>query len=124
MLTVIKEFSFDYAHWLPGYNGKCRNLHGHTAKLRVEVSGPPSGEKVYPGMVVDFKDVSSIVKQVVVEVLDHQCLNSLPMFENVPPTCENMVCWIVGRLQAFFGEHLVSVELWETPTSFVRWRKE
>lgn len=78
-----REFSFDAAHFLPWHGGKCKNLHGHTYRLLVEVSGPLNQN----GILWDFADMKTLVYAHVTGVLDHQNLNA--MFEN--PTAEKIV---------------------------------
>jgi len=122
MKTVTKVFEFDYAHYLPDYPGKCRNLHGHRGILEVEVSGLPymntSRNKFtnYPGMIVDFGDLKKIVEENIIDVLDHQFLNEVKGLE--VPTAENMASWMWKALQEFFQENLVRVRVYETSTSF------
>lgn len=73
---VTKEFSFAYAHLLPNHSGKCRNLHGHNAKLVVKVSGQVNynGTRTDEGMVMDFGDLKKIVNEAVVDKWDHKFL--------------------------------------------------
>lgn len=129
-ITVVKEFTFDAAHRLPNYLGKCVNLHGHTYKLQV---GFRRTVILETGMVVDFNDLSAIVKAEVVQPLDHAYLNEVTLdgFPRETPTAENMIIWIIGRLCAatarlapFVGADLVLVRLWETPTSYAEWVPE
>ena len=54
MLKIAKEFSFDIAHMLDGHDGKCKNLHGHTYRLQVEVGGPLHASGPKAGMVMDY----------------------------------------------------------------------
>ena len=72
-IRVTKEFSFETGHALYGYDGKCKNVHGHSYKLAVTVIGTPVSEKnaVKLGMVIDFGDLKKIVKEEVVDVFDH-----------------------------------------------------
>jgi 6-pyruvoyltetrahydropterin/6-carboxytetrahydropterin synthase len=86
---------FDAAHFLPGYNGKCANMHGHTWHVEVEVSGP-----VYEadGMVVDLtilkRDVTAVIDK-----FDHKVLNeTFPFGGPLSPTCENLAQWIFDKL--------------------------
>ena len=123
-LTVIKRFEFEYAHYLPGYNGPCRQLHGHRAELEVGVSAEINPKT---GMVVDFKNLKGVVKQMVIDRLDHRCLNELeiPGFPLDCPTAENTILWIVEQLQkawAISDIELTLVRLWETSGSWVEWR--
>lgn len=115
-VLVTKEFSFDAAHHLYAYNGKCVGLHGHTYRLLVTVSAVPDDI----GLAIDFSDLKRIVKQCVVDRLDHQYLNAV-----LPPmntTAENMVVWIYEQIASAletegFQIRMERVLLWETPTS-------
>ncbi|MCO4780523.1 MAG: 6-pyruvoyl tetrahydropterin synthase family protein, partial [Flavobacteriaceae bacterium] len=64
-IRITKQFSFETGHALFGYDGKCRNVHGHSYKLSVTVIGSPIEEKgaVKLGMVIDFSDLKKIVKE-------------------------------------------------------------
>ena len=96
-MLVTKEFTFDSAHNIPDYEGKCERLHGHTYRLRVTVEAPVDPDS---GIAVDFCEVSDLVKSEVIEVLDHTYLN-----ETVPvSTAENVAVWIWRRI----GDHLGS----------------
>lgn len=106
-LSVTKVFTFDSAHQLPNHPGKCRRLHGHTYKLEVTVEAELD---VKTGMVLDFYDLSSVVKDKVVSRLDHRYLNDF--IEN--STAENLCLWIANELAEL---PLKQVRLWETPTS-------
>jgi 6-pyruvoyltetrahydropterin/6-carboxytetrahydropterin synthase len=107
--SVSKEFEFAAAHFLTKYHGKCENLHGHNYRLVVTVTGPLNDDDV----VVDFVDLKRLVKQQVVDLLDHTNLND--RFEN--PTCELVAKWIYEQLQPHCS--VDSVQLWETSTSSV-----
>lgn len=97
---------------LPHHEGKCANLHGHSYRLDVTVAGPLREEGPARGMVMDFSDVSTIVKDRVVTVLDHSHLND--RIEN--PTCERIVAWMWTLLEgSLLG--LEEITLWETATS-------
>jgi len=115
-MLITKEFSFDAAHKLIDYHGKCENLHGHTYKLHVTVEG----EIKKNGLVVDFLDLKKHVSEKVLDKLDHAYLNDF--FKN--PSAENIAVWIWGRLKDMkkFGVKLYEVKLWENPTSFVTYR--
>lgn len=113
--TLSKEFTFDAAHNLVHYQGKCENLHGHTYRLRVEVSGKPGNPD---GMLIDFGILKELVGNLVINRLDHQYLNDI-----VPQsTAEHLIAWIWNVLEAPVSEKGVTLEtltLWETATSFV-----
>lgn len=119
MITVTKVFEFEASHYLPEYEGPCQNLHGHSYKLEVEVSGPPLEKGSYPSMVCDFKDLKTVVTQRILRVFDHNHLNK---FFDLP-TAENMVEWIVKELRSIFDNCLVRVRLWETSSSYAEWRR-
>ena len=72
-IRITKEFKFEMAHALLGYDGPCRNVHGHSYELSVTVIGKPIEEKSHAklGMVMDFGDLKRIVKDEVVDVFDH-----------------------------------------------------
>jgi len=118
-MRVSKVFSFDSAHFLPSYHGKCETLHGHTYRLVVTVAGVPDAE----GMVIDFILLKKIVQEEVLSVLDHSLLNDiLPQ-----PTAENIAKWVWQRISEKVRRDraaLFEVEVWETPTSYVRVRSE
>ena len=72
-IRVTKSFGFETGHALYGYDGLCKNVHGHSYKLYVTVVGRPIDDQnhVKNGMVIDFKDLKTIVKSEVVDVFDH-----------------------------------------------------
>ena len=107
-VEVTKSFSFDAAHQLPWHSGKCRNLHGHTYRLDVTVTGPINET----GIVIDFDEISSLVKAAVLKKYDHQYLND--HFPN--PTAELVALEFAKILEAE-GLSVERLTLWETPTS-------
>lgn len=113
-MLLFKEFTFDSAHFLPHVpeGHKCREMHGHTYRLKVWVE-----DALHPHLqwVMDFADLKAVVKPVV-EELDHKCLNNIRGLEN--PTCEAIAVWIWDRLKPSLSR-LVRIELHETPTSGV-----
>ncbi len=112
-IKVCKRFTFEAAHFLPGYDGPCNRLHGHGFKLFVEVKGQINSE----GMVIDFKELKKIVGEAIIIVFDHSDLNQL--FDN--PTAENIVKYIWLTLMSKFpgGVSLSKVRLYETDGSYV-----
>lgn len=116
MISVTKIIHFEAAHYLPGYNGPCANMHGHTYTLEVEVAGHPDES----GMVCDFKKIKSIVQEEIISICDHKLLNdSLPFFN---PTAENMVQLFADKLR-LSGLNVIRIRLWETRDSYAEWRK-
>jgi 6-pyruvoyltetrahydropterin/6-carboxytetrahydropterin synthase len=119
MITVTKIFEFEAAHHLPGYDGDCKRLHGHSYKLEVTVSGEVN-EKT--GMVMDFKLLKEIVQERVINQFDHQLLND--HIKN--PTAENIVNFIVKELDEAMCAFFLCVDrvrLWETSNSYCEWIK-
>src|SRR3989344_8331444 len=113
-VLIAKEFTFDAAHKLLKYNGPCANLHGHTYKLQVTLSGPV----LKNGMVFDFVDLKKIVTEKVISKLDHKFINKIIK----QSTAENIVIWIWKQLKKDLP--LYEIMLWETPTSFVNYKGE
>ena len=72
-IRITKQFSFETGHALYGYDGKCKNVHGHSYKLSVTVIGTPIDDStnVKFGMVIDFGDLKKIVKEEIVDLFDH-----------------------------------------------------
>lgn len=111
-VLIAKEFTFDAAHKLLDYDGPCANLHGHTYRLQVILSGPVQKN----GMVIDFVDLKKNVTERVLSKLDHKFINKIIK----QSTAENIAIWIWKRLEKYLP--LYEIKLWETPTSFVRYR--
>ena len=128
------------AHALSNYDGKCKNIHGHTYKLFVTLIGVPCEDSTSPknGMVLDFGDLKNIVKVPIVDVFDHALVvpankgfEELRKFQEtekyieVPfqPTCENLTIYIAKIIQSKLPDtvSLYSVRLYETPTSYAEW---
>lgn len=122
MITLTKIFEFEASHSLPLYKGACHNLHGHSYKLEVTVTGKVDLDVSHTkcGMIMDFKDLNNLVKSNIISKLDHAHLNTL--FSN--PTAEIMVNFIADTLNEILpkGVKLVSVKLWETSTSYAEYR--
>ena len=73
-IRITKQFSFETGHALYGYDGKCKNVHGHSYKLSVTVIGIPISDRnnAKYGMVIDFSDLKKIVREDIVDVLDRK----------------------------------------------------
>ena len=141
-IRITKQFSFETGHALYGYDGKCRNVHGHSYKLSVTVIGTPIGDtsNVKYGMVIDFSDLKKIVKEEVVNVFDHATVfnKNTPHVElakeledrghnillvDYQPTSEMMVIDFSKKIKKRLPEtiQLHSLRLQETETSFAEW---
>lgn len=127
-VLVSKEFTFDAAHHLHCYEGKCKNLHGHTYKVIFGISGYVDER----GLVIDFGDIKEIWKSEIEVFLDHRYLNeTLPTMNT---TAENMVVWIYEKMaealqrddrqKQYKGARVEFVRLYETPTSYGEARRE
>ena len=103
MLYISREFTFDAAHKIVDYQGKCENLHGHTYKLIVTVQG----ELKRDGMVLDFSILKKIVEENIISVLDHKYLNEL--FEQ--PTTEIIAQWIFDKLSQAMKEYQCNLQI-------------
>jgi 6-pyruvoyltetrahydropterin/6-carboxytetrahydropterin synthase len=110
-VLIRKSFRFEAAHVLPFHPGKCSRLHGHSYKLDVAIAGPILADGPAQGMVLDFGDLSEIVKREVLALCDHTSLNDL--LDN--PTAERIVVWIWKRLAPWLP--LAELTLWETQTA-------
>lgn len=120
-----KEFEFESAHRLVNYDGACANLHGHSYKLQVTVSGNivlDDQKYATECMVLDFKELKNIVKSLIVDTHDHAMLNDF--YEN--PTAEVMVVSMFNLISTHLPADvkLESVKLWETSTSYAEYRGE
>jgi 6-pyruvoyltetrahydropterin/6-carboxytetrahydropterin synthase len=129
------------AHALWNYDGPCKNVHGHSYKLFVTLSGIPVNDPQNPknGMVIDFTDLKNIIKREVINVFDHSVTVSgnydkgkLDMFKtmfgntnivNYQPTCENLVADFAARIRKHLPGKikLFSLKLYETATSYAEW---
>ncbi|UOF90483.1 6-carboxytetrahydropterin synthase QueD [Fodinisporobacter ferrooxydans] len=117
-IHVTKLFTFDSAHRLDDYIGKCANLHGHTYKLEVTFRGKTDRR----GIVVDFGDIKKIVNDLIISKYDHQFLNDHFSFHT---TAENLAVKFFELLYDHIALQpseqsitLTRLRLWETPTSY------
>ena len=138
-LFITREFRFEGAHALTGYDGKCRHIHGHSYKLLITITGEPSEIPGHPksGMIMDFNDLKNIVHQYVIDPLDHSLMlrEEAPLsrelkeqYDNIKvfdfqPTCEQLTLYIAHTLEPVISppNRLHRVCLYETPTSFAEW---
>ena len=141
-IRITKQFSFETGHALYGYDGKCKNVHGHSYKLSVTVIGRPIEDQnnVKFGMVIDFSDLKEIVKEEIVDQFDHATVfnKNTPHVElaselqsrghhvilvGYQPTSENMVVDFAQKIKNRLPQtiQLHSLKLQETETSFAEW---
>jgi len=114
MMEIYKEFSFDSAHFLPNVpdGHKCKQMHGHTYRLRVVLKGETDPRL---GWIMDFKELKDAVAPVI-DQLDHKLINDIKGLEN--PTAENITVWIWNQIKPSLPL-LSRIELYETPTTGV-----
>jgi 6-pyruvoyltetrahydropterin/6-carboxytetrahydropterin synthase len=116
-MIVSKKFSFDAAHSLPKYEGKCNRLHGHHWVVELACSGYVAEDT---GMVVDFNELKKFCN-IFEEKFDHTCLNEISELWN--PTAENICKYIYDEFNMWCVAHKVDFEfirIWETPNSMVQ----
>jgi 6-pyruvoyltetrahydropterin/6-carboxytetrahydropterin synthase len=141
-IRITKQFHFETGHALYGYDGKCKNVHGHSYKLSVTVIGSPINDRsnVKFGMVIDFSDLKKIVKEEIVDIFDHATVfnATTPHVElaaelknrghhvilvDYQPTSENMVIDFAQKIKNRLPEgiQLFALRLQETESSFAEW---
>lgn len=141
-IEISKTFKFEAAHQLPGYDGKCARLHGHSYRFEVRLAGCREESGPKRGMVHDFADLSSTVKERIISCLDHRFISSgeEPYVKwlrgtsggreqletegithiGKPTTAENLAEYIGENLRCV-GLPVVRVRLWETASSYADW---
>jgi len=141
-IRITKVFSFEAGHAIYGYDGKCKNIHGHSYKLFVTVIGTPIADTSHAkhGMVIDFSDLKKIVSKDIVDVFDHATVfnKNTPHLElanhlksqghnvllvDYQPTSEMMVLDFARIIQKKLPENvqLHALKLKETETSYAEW---
>lgn len=113
-ITIFRIFTFDAAHFLPNVpdEHKCRNLHGHTYKLTIYISGVPDR---HTGWIMDFALLKEKVNNVL-SLVDHHLLNEVEGLAN--PTCEQLAIWLWDKIKTEVPA-INKIELYETPQSGV-----
>ncbi len=138
-IRITKEFQFEMAHALLGYDVPCKKIHGHSYKLDVTVSGEVKEHTSDSdeGMVIDFGIIKDIIKELIVDEYDHSLVLNEKMkidesqfeFMNkliiVPfqPTCELLLVHYADLIKLKLPSQiqLYSLMLRETPTSYAEW---
>jgi len=141
-IRITKQFNFETGHALYGYDGKCKNIHGHSYKLSVTVSGTPISDNTHSkfGMVIDFGDLKKIVNKEIVDLFDHATIfnKNTPHLElanelikrdlhvilvDYQPTSEMMVIDFAQKIKNRLPKNLKlhSLKLKETDSSFAEW---
>ena len=141
-IRITKQFDFETGHALYGYDGKCKNVHGHSYKLSVTVIGTPNEDTqdVKYGMVIDFKDLKVIVQEEIVEKFDHATVfnKNTPHVElahelqirghnvilvDYQPTTEMMLVDFAANINAKIPNTITlhSIRQQETGASYAKW---
>jgi 6-pyruvoyltetrahydropterin/6-carboxytetrahydropterin synthase len=143
-IRITKEFKFEMAHALMGYDGPCRNIHGHSYELKVTVAGNPIEDENDPklGMVMDFGDLKKIVRDAIIDEFDHALLLNKRMPDSLTremkkhfskiilldyqPTSELMILDFADRIKNKLPKNiqLRHLLLRETVTSYAEWFAE
>ncbi len=139
MLRLTKIFHFEMAHAIHGYQGACKNLHGHSYELHTTFQSTTDQKDSIPapGFLLDFKDIKKMVQENLITVLDHQLVLSEAYVSEHPylksndnlviwpmePSAENMLFFIQQTLTKILPEdvNLVYLKLYETKDSFAEW---
>lgn len=144
LIRITKEFKFEMAHALLGYDGPCKNIHGHSYSLNVTVAGFPIDDESNPklGMVMDFGDLKKLVRKAVIDDFDHALVLNRKMpeafieemkqhFERIilldyQPTSELMVADFANRISTMLPDGIILKHLLlrETVTSYAEWFAE
>lgn len=138
LLRLTKRFTFEMAHALPSYQGKCHNIHGHSYKLYVTVEGSPLQQEGASanGMVLDFGILKDTVQKLIIDPFDHAFVlpktSDTPLPENsfggfaakliwvdFQPTTENLLLHFAHLLDGAIPApaRLHSLKLYETESS-------
>jgi len=104
----IKE-TFSAAHFLPEHEGACQNLHGHTWKVEVWLTGTVEPRS---GMVIDFGDIKKEIR-----VFDHRCINNQVDYV---PTAENIAADLLQRIMLYSRITSAKVRVWESENAYAK----
>lgn len=139
MIQLTKIFHFEMAHAISGYEGPCKNIHGHSYELHISITGTNTGSDYIPkpGFEVDFKEIKQLVNDEVISCFDHKLVLSRdflavhPSFtgeENlvtweVEPSAENLLIYMAKKLKDRIPFHtrLSYMKLYETSNSYAEW---
>ncbi len=116
MFEVTVRDAIASAHRLPGYDGPCKDMHGHTWKVEITVCGNDLDEV---GLLADFKVLKNRLKEVLAP-LDHVVLNDLAAFKDLNPSTENLARIIYrSMIDRCAPLRLKQVQVWESDTASV-----
>jgi 6-pyruvoyltetrahydropterin/6-carboxytetrahydropterin synthase len=141
IVRLTKSFTFEMAHALLNYDGKCKNIHGHSYRLEVTVIGNPKEESKHPqdGLLIDFGDLKRLVNEYVIDKFDHSLVmqkdydsalvtalsNNFDrlLYVEYQPTCENLIADFADKINSAMpnGVNLHHLVLHETATAYCEW---
>jgi 6-pyruvoyltetrahydropterin/6-carboxytetrahydropterin synthase len=139
IIRLTKEFRFEGAHALMGYDGNCCHIHGHSYLLGVTVSGAPNNCATDPknGMIIDFTSLKELINKLIIDPFDHALLlrKDAPLAKEIleqykkvlifsfQPTCEQLCIYFASLLAPIIPTpvKLFSIRLSETTSSFAEW---
>ena len=139
MIQLTKIFHFEMAHAIHGYNGACKNIHGHSYELQVTITSVENTNEYIPppGFIIDFKEIKKIVIDRLINQLDHKLVVSRAYLKEHPsivdqenlvlwqmePSAENILLYSVSILRESLPSNtkLVYLKLHETKDSFAAW---
>ncbi|MCL2412782.1 MAG: 6-carboxytetrahydropterin synthase [Bacteroidales bacterium] len=140
MITITKIFHYEMAHALHQYDGACANIHGHSYRLEVTVTGDIIADTNHPkcGMIMDFADLKQCVQTAVLDEFDHALVLNFVGAENLlllqkqfkniifveyQPTNENLLIDFAKRIKLTLpdGISLTRLRMYETNSSFAEW---
>ena len=137
MITITKIFHYEMAHALHRYDGACANIHGHSYRLEVTITGPVITDPTHPkcGMIIDFGDLKRIVQTSVLDEFDHALVLNSAMKNNIfnnieniifvdyQPTNENLLVDFAQRIGSALPSEvsLIRLRMYETNASFAEW---
>ena len=118
MYTLTIEETFASAHQLRGYKGKCENMHGHTWKAELSVTGDELNDI---GLLIDFQDIKAVLREIT-SLLDHSNINEIPPFDTINPSSENLAKFFYEEAEKRFKIkapqiRICSATVWESATS-------
>jgi 6-pyruvoyltetrahydropterin/6-carboxytetrahydropterin synthase len=139
MISITKKFYFEMAHALDGYNGACRNIHGHSYELHVTIKASSHLDDYLspPGFLIDFKLLKQLVKLTVIEKFDHKLVLSKTFLNRYPgiisqknleilefePSVENLLIYVQNSISKALPSivKLRALKLYETKDSYAEW---
>jgi len=121
MYTLSIERKISTAHQLRDYNGPCARTHGHNWRIKLDIQCDTLDDT---GIAIDFTNLDKKLWEVI-NPFDHQLINSIPPFDKLNPTAENLVKYFYDQLQTSLADEvsIKKVSLWETDEYMVSYEE-